>query len=217
VKGNRESPVSETPTVFVVDDDASFLSALSRLLRAAHLDVKPYSSATDLLANLAPDAQGCLIADLKMPGLGGLDLQDTLIKLDCPMPVIFLTGHGDIPASVRAMRQGAEDFLTKRAPMADLLDAVKRALARDGQVREQRARQRGLRARYDALTPREREVLAHVIGGQLSKQIAYDLGTSERTIKAHRGSIMAKLGLGSVAELVHLANELGIPPARRGS
>ena len=153
-----------------------------------------------------------------MPGLSGLDLQDTLLKADSPMPVIFASpARGDIPASVRAMRHGAEDFLTKRAPKEELLDAVKRALARDAQAREHRARLGGLRARFAALTAREREVLAHVISGQLNKQIAYDLGTSERTIKAHRANLMAKLGLQSVAELVRLAEELGVAPAGSGS
>jgi FixJ family two-component response regulator len=204
------------PTIFVVDDDESFLTATSRFLRAARFDVKTFPSAAEFLEHLTPDAHGCVVADLKMPGLSGLDLQDALIKADSPMPVIFLTGHGDIPTSVRAMRQGAEDFLTKRAPKEELLDAVKRALARDAQAREQRARLRDLRARFDLLTPREREVLAHVISGQLSKQIAYDLGTTERTIKAHRGNIMAKLGLQSVAELVRLAEALDIAPAGSG-
>jgi FixJ family two-component response regulator len=203
-------------TVFIVDDDASFLTAMSRFLRAAGFDVKTFPSATTFLGDLTPDAQGCVIADLQMPGKNGLDLQNALSKSESPMPVIFLTGHGDIPTSVHAMKHGAEDFLTKRASKEELLDAVKRALARDAQMREQRARRRDLRARFEVLTPREREVLAHVISGQLNKQIAYDLGTSERTIKAHRASIMAKLGLQSVAELVHFAEELDISPAGSG-
>jgi FixJ family two-component response regulator len=209
--------MTEKPTVFIVDDDASFLTAVSRFLRAAGFEVKTYPSATKFIDDLAPDAQGCVIADLQMPGMNGLDLQDALIKADSLMPVIFLTGHGDIPTSVHAMKQGAEDFLTKRAPKEELLDAVKRALARGAQMRQQRARLLELRARFDVLTPREREVLAHVIGGQLNKQIAYDLGTSERTIKAHRGNIMAKLRLQSVAELVRFAEELGVAPAISGS
>ena len=197
-------------TVYIVDDDASFLSAVSRLLRAAGFDVKTFPSATKFLGNLTPDAQGCVIADLKMPGLSGLDLQDALIKADSPMPVIFLTGHGDIPTSVRAMRHGAEDFLTKRAPKEELLDAVKRALTRDAQAREQRARLRELRARFDAVTPREREVLAHVLQGKLNKQIAYDLGINERTVKLHRTSFMSKLQVQSVTELTRLVQEAGL-------
>jgi FixJ family two-component response regulator len=209
--------MTDAPTIFVVDDDLSFLTAVSRLLRVAGFDVKTFPSATEFLGDLTPDAQGCVIADLKMPGVSGLDLQNALSRGDSPMPVIFLTGHGDIPSSVHAMRHGAEDFLTKRAPKEELLGAVKRALARDAREREQRVRLRGLRARFDTLTPREREVLAHVISGQLNKQIAYDLGTRERTIKAHRSSIMAKLGLQSIPELVRLAEELGISPAGSGN
>jgi FixJ family two-component response regulator len=206
----------ESPTIFVIDDDRSFLTAVTRWLHVSGYMVKSFTSAAEFIEHYSSDMPGCVIADLRMPGLSGLDLQDTLIKADSPMPVIFLTGHGDIPTSVRAMRHGAEDFLTKRAPKEELLDAVKRALVRDAQARKQRERRRELRARFDALTPREREVLAHVISGQLNKQIAYDLGTGERTIKAHRGSIMTKLGLQSVAELVRLAEELGIAPARGG-
>lgn len=202
--------VSEKSTVFVVDDDPSFLTAVSRFLRAAGFDVKTFPSATKFLNNLNPDAWGCVIADLKMPGVSGLDLQNTLIKSDSPMPVIFLTGHGDIPTSVHAMRHGAEDFLTKRAPKEELLDAVKRALARDAQAREERARLRELRSRFDALTTREREVLAHVLQGKLNKQTAFDLGITDRTVKVHRGSLMKKLGVQSVAELTRLVQEAGL-------
>lgn len=197
-------------TIFVVDDDQSFLAAVSRLLRAAGFDVKSFPSATDFLRDLTADAQGCVIADLKMPGVSGLDLQTALSKSDSPMPVIFLTGHGDIPTSVRAMRHGAEDFLTKRASKEELLDAVKRALARDAQARDERARIRGLRARFDDLTPREREVLAHVLQGKLNKQIAYDLGINERTVKLHRASFMSKLQVQSVAELTRLVQDAGL-------
>jgi FixJ family two-component response regulator len=207
---------TESPTIFVVDDDRSFLTAVTRWLHVSGYTVQSFTSAAEFIEHYSPDMPGCVIADLRMPGLSGLDLQDTLIKADSPMPVIFLTGQGDIPASVRAMRHGAEDFLTKRASKEELLDAVKRALARDAKAREHRARLGGLRARFAALTAREREVLAHVISGQLNKQIAYDLGASERTIKAHRANLMAKLGLQSVAELVRLAEELGIAPARGG-
>ena len=205
--------MTEATTIFVVDDDRSFLTAVTRWLRASGYPVQSFTSAAKFLEQYSSDVPGCLIADLQMAGLSGLDLQDTLIKADSPMPVIFLTGHGDIPTSVRAMRHGAVDFLTKRAPKEELLDAVKRALSRDVQTREQRARLGGLRARFDTLTPREREVLAHVISGQLNKQIAHDLEISERTVKAHRGSIIDKLGLASVAELVRFAKELDIAPA----
>ena len=200
------------PAVFVIDDELSFLTALARLLRAGGYEVKSFTSAARFLQNLPPaDVPGCVIVDLQMPGLSGLELQEALTKVDNPLPLIFLTGHGNIPTSVRAMRQGAEDFLTKPVKKQDLFDAVRRALARDAKEREQRARRQALRARFDALTPREREVLTHVLSGQLNKQIAGDLGASERTIKAHRANIMAKLRVRSVAELAHLAHEAGFP------
>ena len=196
-------------TVFVVDDDLSFLTAVSRLLRAAGFDVRTFSSAKDFFDALPPDAWGCVIADLKMPGVSGLDLQSALNKSDNPMPVVFLTGHGDIPASVEAMRHGAEDFLIKRTSKEALLDAVKRALARDAQARAERERRRELRARFDALTPREREVLAHVLQGKLNKQTAFDLGITDRTVKIHRASLMEKLQVQSVTELTRVVQEAG--------
>ena len=202
--------VSEKDTVFVVDDNLSFLTAVSRLLRAAGFDVRTFPSAKDFLYALPPDAQGCVIADLKMPNVSGLDLQSVLSKGDNPMPVVFLTGHGDIPTSVKAMRHGAEDFLTKRAPKEALLDAVKRALARDARAREERERRRELRARFEALTPREREVLAHVLQGKLNKQTAFDLRITDRTVKHHRRSLMDKLKVDSVTELTRLVQEAGL-------
>jgi len=198
---------SSLATVFIVDDDPSFLTAVSRFLRAAGFDVKTFSSATEFLTETTPDAQGCVIADLRMPGVSGLDLQNALSKSPSPMPIVFLTGQGDIPTSVHAMRHGAEDFLTKRAPKKDLLNAVKRALARDVEAREQRTRLRELRARFDALTQREREVLAHVLQGKLNKQTAFDLAITERTVKVHRGTMMKKLRVQSVAELTLLVQE----------
>ncbi len=200
----------QVPTVYVVDDDASFLRSVSRLLRAAGFNVKIFSSAREFLGYLTPDAQGCVIADLQMPGVSGLDLQKALISNDNPLPVVFLTGHGDIPLSVHAMRHGAEDFLTKRAPKETLLDAVRRALVRDAQARDQRAQMRELRARFDALTPRERDVLAHLLQGKLNKQTAFQLGITDRTVKVHRGSLMKKLGVQSVAELTRLVQEAGL-------
>jgi FixJ family two-component response regulator len=154
-----------------------------------------------------------VVADVQMPGLSGLDLQAALARTPNPLPVLFLTGHGDIPTSVRAMRQGAEDFLTKRAPKEALLDAVSRALARDARERARRARVQGLRARFEALTERDNEVLRHVLRGQLNKQIAADLGIDERSVKRHRTSIMAKLRVQSVAELTHLVHEAGLASA----
>jgi FixJ family two-component response regulator len=206
--GNLRQPLA---TVFVVDDDVSFLTAVTRLLRAGGYEVRTFTSAAGFLQSPPPaDSPGCVIVDLQMPGLSGLELQEALAKADNPLPLVFLTGHGDIPSSVHAMRRGAEDFLTKPVRKQALFDAVQRALARDARERAHRARRRELRVRFDALTPREREVLAHVLSGQLNKQVAGDLGTSERTIKAHRANIMAKLGVQSVAELARLAQEAGI-------
>ena len=191
-------------TVFVVDDDASFRTAVSRLLRAAGHQVKAFSSASEFVESLPATGPGCVVADLQMPGLSGLDLQAALAGSDNPLPVLFLTGHGDIPTSVHAMRLGAEDFLTKRAPREALLDAVNRALARDARERAERARVQGARARFGTLTEREREVLEHVLRGQLNKQIAADLGIHERTVKLHRTAITNKVGVQSVAELTQL-------------
>ena len=194
------SSLSESgPVLYVVDDDASFLIAVSRLLRAAGYAVRTFSKAEEFLAQLA-DTPGCLIADLQMPGLSGLELQEALSRAGHALPVIFLTGQGDIPTTVRAMRQGAEDFLTKRAPKEDLLEAVNRALARDARQRAERVRLRELRARFDALTPRERDVLRHVVQGRQNKQIAADLNINERTVKLHRTAITTKLEVRSVAE-----------------
>jgi len=183
-------------------------------LRAGGYVVQTFASAADFLAAIAPQATGCVVVDLRMPGQSGRDLQSVLATADNPMPVIFLTGHGDIPTGIHAMRDGAVDFLTKPVKKEDLFAAIERALARDAVERAQRARMRDLRDRFDQMTPREREVLAHVISGKLNKQIAFDLGTSERTIKAHRASIMDKLNVHSVAELVRLTEHFGIEPLR---
>ena len=203
------------PTIFIVDDDASFRDAISRLLRAGGYPVQTFASATEFLQSARTDAPGCVLLDLQMPGPSGLDLQSALVRSENPLPVVFLTGKGDIPSSVHAMRAGADDFLTKPVKKAVLFPAIERALARDAQEREQRVRRRELRARFDALTPREREVLAHVLSGQLNKQIAVDLDASERTIKAHRANLMAKLQVQSVAELAHLGHEAGISVASK--
>ncbi len=205
--------MSETaPIVHVVDDDASFLTAISRLLRASGFSVKTYSSAHDFLTQRNADAPGCVLADLRMPQMNGLDLQSSLAQSPNPMPIVFLTGHGDISSTVRAMRSGAEDFLEKRAPREKLLDAVTRALGRDSLEREARKRKRELRALFDTLTERELEVLSHVVRGQLNKQIAGDLDIHERTVKLHRTAITTKLKVQSVAELTRLTQEAGIFP-----
>jgi len=198
--------------VHIVDDDPSFLAAVARLLRANGFSVKTYSSAQKFLAQRDADAPGCVLADLQMPEMSGLDLQAALAQTSNPLPILFLTGHGDIPSSVQAMRDGAEDFLEKRAPKEKILDAVARALARDSREREAHNRQRELRARFDTLTEREREVLSHVVRGRLNKQIAGDLGIHERTVKLHRTAITTKLKVQSVAELTRLTQEAGIFP-----
>lgn len=198
------------PTVFAVDDDASFLKSLVRLLQASGYSVETAVSAEQFLAQRPPEAHGCVLADLRMPGMSGIELQDALAKSGTPLPVVFLTGHGDVPTSVKAMRHGAEDFLMKTAPKKDLIAAVERALARDARDREARLRQRELHGWFDKLTPRESEVLSHVLAGQLNKQIAADLGIDERSVKRHRTSFMGKIGVQSVAELAQLAAEAGI-------
>ena len=202
------------PIIHVVDDDPSFRTAVTRLLRAAKYEVRGYESATEFLNSDPCSGPGCILLDLQMPGVSGLDLQESLARMEERLPVIFLTGHGDIPASVRAMKAGAVDFLTKPVRREALLTAVQNALGVDAKGRAARANLRELQNRYANLTLREREVLAHVVSGKLNKQIAFDLGAAERTIKAHRASIMDKLGVQSVAELVRLAQELGIQPIR---
>lgn len=198
------------PIVFVVDDDASFLVSVARLLRASGFRVQAYSSVAEFLAAFSSDARGCVVADLRMPGMGGLELQAALAQSPHPLPLLFLTGQGDIPTSVAAMRQGAEDFLTKTAPKAELLAAVQRALARDEREREQRRRRCELHARFDRLTPRDREVLTQVLQGRLNKQIAAELVIDERSVKRHRTSLMRKLEVQSVARLAQLAHEAGL-------
>jgi FixJ family two-component response regulator len=194
------------PVVRIVDDDASFLASLARLLKASGYCVQTFSSAADLLANIG-DKGGCVMVDLRMPEMGGLDLQRALLLGSNALPVIFLTGEGDIPTTVKAMRAGAEDFLTKCAPKADIFAALDRAMARDARQRAEADRLRVLRVRIDTLTARELGVLSHVVQGRLNKQIAADLGISERTVKLHRTAITTKLKVRSVAGLTKLAQE----------
>ncbi len=198
-----------TPVVHVVDDDTSFLVAVARLLKASGYTVRTFPSAADFLADLG-DAAGCVIADLRMPGMDGLDLQQALTRHENALPVIFLTGEGDIPTTVKAMRQGAEDYLTKRGPKQDLFAAVDRALARDARQRDERAHLRALQARINTLTPRELDVLRRVVAGKLNKQIAADLDIGERTVKLHRTAITTKLQVRSVAELTRLVQAAGL-------
>jgi FixJ family two-component response regulator len=198
--------MSQPPVVSIVDDDHSFLTAVSRLIRASGYSVETFSSAEQFLGQVT-DAPGCVIVDLRMHGLSGLDLQTALASHPNSCPIIFLSASGDIATTVRAMRLGAEDFLTKDAPKEHLLDAIERALARDAIQRARRSHLRQLRERFSGLTAREQEVLRHVMRGQLNKQIAADLGIHERTVKLHRTAITTKLCVRSLAELTRLVQE----------
>jgi len=198
------------PVVYLIDDDASFLRAVARLLSASGFTVSTHPSASSFLEQWDRELPGCVVCDLQMPGVDGLALQRALARSSNPLPMLFLTGQGDIVSTVRAMREGAEDFLEKRAPQELLLDAVRRALARNEVERSARNRQAALEASFKALTVREREVLEHVVQGRLNKQIAADLGIHERTVKLHRMAMMSKLGVRSVAELTRLAQEAGV-------
>jgi FixJ family two-component response regulator len=197
-------------TVFLVDDDSGVLKGLSRLLRAKGYDARPFTCAQDFLDCDDATSPSCAVFDVSMPGLEGLTLQRILTERGSQQPIIFLTGAGDVPASVRAMKAGAIDFLTKPVKEGDLLDAIMRAELMDRENRQAQADLAIIRAKLATLTPREREVLSHVVAGRLNKQIAADLGTVEKTIKVHRGRMMAKLGVRSVACLVHLAAKAGI-------
>jgi FixJ family two-component response regulator len=196
--------------IHVVDDDASFRTAVARLLRAAGYQVALYESGDEVLKNSPGEGPGCILLDIRMAGLDGLQLQARLRQMDSILPIVFLSGHGDIPTSVKAMKGGAEDFLSKPVSKSTLLEAVERALARYREERHQRDRLDSLRALVTTLTPREREVFALVVRGRLNKQIAYELGTSERTIKAHRHAVMQKLKVVSLAEAVSIAERLGM-------
>jgi FixJ family two-component response regulator len=196
------------PTVFLVDDDPAVLKSLSRLLRSAQFNVATMSSPQEFLDRYDRRAPGCLILDVAMPGLNGLELQEALAAKGSPPPIVFLTGHGDIPMSVQAMKQGAFDFLTKPVNDEDLIKAVHAALKRDGIARESGRELDELQRRMETLTPREREVMKHVVSGQLNKQIAFDLGTVEKTIKVHRARAMEKMNAQSLAELVRMAERL---------
>ncbi len=199
------------PIVHLVDDDPSFLGAIARLLSLRGFAVRSFASAAALLAQLTPDTRGCVVADLRMPGVSGLDLQDALARLCPTLPMVFLSGQGDIPSTVRAMRCGAEDFLEKRCPQGQLVDAVQRALARDASAQADRVRRLALRADLQTLTAREREVLALVVRGWRNKRIAAELAVHERTVKLHRTAITTKLKLRSAVELARLWQAAGLP------
>ena len=209
-----------TSIVHVVDDDASFRTAISRLLRASGYEVAAYESAAQLL-DRPPDPAGpaCILLDVRIPGLSGPELQDRLAKQGSPLPIVFLTGHADFPTSVRVTKAGAEDFLTKPVAKDKLIDAIERALARYEASRELRDEHNALQALVDGLTPRERQVFELVVRGRMNKQIAHELGTTERTIKAHRHNVMEKMKVQSLAELVSIAERLGFgaPPPNGGA
>ncbi|NOT12547.1 MAG: response regulator transcription factor [Methylococcaceae bacterium] len=198
------------PTVLVIDDDPSVLKALSLLLRSMEMKVAAFCSPHEFLEQYQPETHGCLVLDYSMPNFNGLELQQELTARDIGLPVIFLTGHGDIPLSVQAMKQGAVDFLTKPVLDQDLIEAIHAAFEKDRLNRRTRAELAEILQRLATLTPREREVLAHVVSGRLNKQIAADLGTVEKTIKVHRAHLMTKLKVRSLADLVRLAERGGI-------
>ena len=196
--------------VFVIDDDASMRDAVSRLLNAVGLTVQTFASAREFLAGRLPDVPGCAVLDVRLPGLSGLDLQREMVERGIHIPVIFITGHGDIPMSVQAMKAGAVEFLTKPFRDQDLLDAVRSGIQLDRQGRKERAELAELRDGLRQLTPREREVMSLVVAGLLNKQIALRLGTSEKTIKIHRSHVMQKMRADSLADLVKMSQKLGI-------
>jgi len=202
--------------VFVVDDDAAIRNSLRRLITSVGSTVEVFPSARAFLEARRPDAPGCLVLDVRLPGLSGLDLQRELAATDAELPIVFLTGHGDIPMSVHAMKAGAVEFLTKPFRAQELLDAIRSAIERDRTMRAERQERTELRRRYASLTPRERDVLERIVAGLLNKQIAGELGTSEATVKEQRGHVMAKMQAGSVADLVRLASRLGSTSAGAG-
>ena len=196
--------------VFVVDDDPSVRRSLKRLIKSAGFTVESFASAQEFLERPRPDIPGCLVLDIHMPGVSGLDLQDELAAAEVNLPIIFLTGYGTVPASVRAMKAGAVDFLEKPVDDRALVDAIQHAVERNRRARREQAEIKEIQGRVDSLSPREREVFSLLLTGMLNKQIAFELGTTEKTIKVHRGRVMEKMQAGSMAELVRLAGKLGM-------
>ena len=205
----------QPPVVFVVDADVSSRPELESLIRSVHLSVEFFSSPLEFLLKKRPDAPSCLVLDVRLPGKSGLDFQRELAEADVSIPIIFVTGHGDIPMSVRAMKAGAVDFLTKPFRDQDLLDAIQVALERDRARRQRQAEIATLRERLESLTPREREVLPLVVSGLPNKQVAAEIGTTEATAKVHRSQLMKKMGADSLPDLVRMADKIGIPVSKR--
>jgi FixJ family two-component response regulator len=198
------------PIVFVVEDDSSMREALTDLITSVGFLVEPFKSAREFLEHRRSDAPACLVLDVRLPGLSGLDLQRELVRTEAPIPIIFITGHGDIPMSVRAIKEGAVDFLAKPFRDQDLLDAIQHALEIDRAARQERSLVADMRGRYESLTNREREVMRLVVSGLLNKQIAGELGSSEVTVKMHRGQVMRKMKAQSIVELLRMAEKIGI-------
>jgi FixJ family two-component response regulator len=204
------SRIEQQPVVFIVDDDVSLGEALAGLFRSVGLQAQVFGSAPDFLQSKLPDGPSCLVLDVRLPGLSGLDFQSELAKANIQIPIVFMTGHGDIPMTVRAMKAGAVEFLPKPFRDQDMLDAVQAGLERDRARRRSASDNSKLKASFDSLTPREQEIMGFVTAGLMNKQIAGEIGVSEITVKVHRGNVMRKMGAKSLAELVRMADALGV-------